>query len=76
MEKLVDYLVKHIVDEPDQVQVQTVQSGTSVTYEVTVADGDVGKVIGRRGRVAEALRILVKAAPATEGMRHNVEIVS
>jgi len=76
MEKLVDYLVKHIVDEPDQVQVQTVQSGTSVTYEVTVAENDIGKVIGRRGRVAEALRILVKSAPATEGTRHNVEIVS
>jgi uncharacterized protein len=76
MEELVEYLAKHLVDAPDHVKVRTVESGNLVVYEVSVAQSDLGKVIGRGGRIAEALRTIVKAVPTTDSRRHTVEVVS
>lgn len=76
MQELVQYLFESIVDEPDEVSVSVVESGRTVTYEVSVADSDVGRVIGRGGRIANALRTIIKAAPSPDGRRHTIEIIS
>lgn len=62
MKNLIEILVKALVDEPESVVVEEVQEGSVLTYEVTVAPDDLGKVIGKQGRVANALRTLAKAA--------------
>lgn len=76
LQRLVEVLVKGLVEKPDQVEVKAVESPRSVTLEVRVADGDMGKVIGRQGRVARAIRTVVKAAAVKDGRRVNVEFVS
>lgn len=62
MRNLIEILVKALVDDPDSVVVREVDEGRSTTYEVTVAEDDVGKIIGKNGRVANALRTVAKAA--------------
>lgn len=62
MNNLVEILVKALVDNPDAVVVEEVDDGQTVTYEVTVAPDDLGKIIGKQGRVANALRTVAKAA--------------
>lgn len=62
MRNLIEILVKALVDDPDSVVVREVNEGRSTTYEVTVAEDDLGKVIGKNGRVANALRTVAKAA--------------
>ena len=74
--ELVEYLVKSLVDEPDEASVSVAESGYTVTYEVSVAESDLGKVIGRGGRTANAMRTIVKAAPTSDGMRHTIDILS
>ena len=62
MRNLIEILVKALVDNPDAVTIEEVQDESSVTYQVTVDADDLGKVIGKQGRVANALRTVVKAA--------------
>jgi len=62
LRNLIEILVKALVDDPDSVVVREVDEGRSTTYEVTVAEDDVGKIIGKNGRVANALRTVAKAA--------------
>jgi predicted RNA-binding protein YlqC (UPF0109 family) len=62
LKNLIEILVKALVDDPDSVVVREVNEGRSTTYEVTVAEDDLGKVIGKNGRVANALRTVAKAA--------------
>jgi predicted RNA-binding protein YlqC (UPF0109 family) len=76
MQELFEYLARELVDEPDQVQITPVRSGSRVTYEVRVARDDLGKVIGKSGRIANALRALAKAASTQGSTRATVEIVS
>lgn len=76
LQKLVEVLVKGLVEFPDQVNINAVESPRTVTLEVRVADGDMGKVIGRQGRVAKAIRTVVKAAAVKDGRRVAVEFVS
>ncbi|MFZ5827977.1 MAG: KH domain-containing protein [Bacillota bacterium] len=76
MKKLVEVLVKGLVEHPDQVNITAVESSRAVTLEVRVADGDMGKVIGRQGRVAKAIRTVVKAAAVKDGRRVTVEFLS
>ena len=61
MKQLIEYLVKALVDEPDQVDIQEVPGEEATTYEVRVAPDDLGKVIGKQGRIANALRTVAKA---------------
>ena len=70
MKNLIEILVKALVDDPDAVKVVEIDEGDSVTYEVTVAEDDLGKVIGKQGRVANALRTVAKAAAIKD--RKNV----
>ena len=72
MKSLIEILVKALVDNPDSVVVQEVDDGHSVTYEVNVDPDDLGKVIGKQGRVANALRTVAKAAAIKD--RKNVYV--
>lgn len=76
MRGLVEYMVRALVDNPEQVQVSEIESEAVVVYEVSVAEEDLGKVIGKSGRIANALRSVVKAAAVSRDTRATVEILS
>ena len=76
MEELVRYLVSLLVEEPDKIEIRTRTAGLTKVYQVYVAQGDLGKVIGRRGRTAGALRLVVEAASRKFDERATVDIVS
>jgi len=69
------YLAKSIVEDPDAVVVETEERRNSVTLRLHVGPSDMGRVIGRRGRVAQAIRSVVRAAGAREGVEATVDIV-
>lgn len=73
--ELLETLAKAIVDEPDQVRVEVVEGERAEILQLHVAPDDMGKVIGRRGRIATALRTLVKAAATREDRHVIVEIM-
>lgn len=75
MDELVRFIARSLVDDPDAVQVETKQDGDCTVIELHVAPGDMGKVIGRQGRIARAIRTVVKAASAREHGKYAVEIV-
>lgn len=76
MKELVEYLVRSLVDDPDQVVVTAVDQGHTKVYRVEVAEGDLGQVIGRQGRIANALRTILSTVRTSDGTRHTLEIVS
>jgi hypothetical protein len=75
LQALIEYLVKALVDEPEQVRVSAVPGAEAITYEVRVAPNDLGKVIGKQGRIANALRTVAKASAMKQKRRVYVEIV-
>ncbi len=75
MKELLELLARSLVDKPDQVVVEMVEKNRSVVLELKVAPEDMGKVIGKQGRIAKAIRIIVKAAASREGKKVVVEIV-
>ena len=75
MRELVEYLARSLVDEPEAVQVEEVDAGRVTVYEVTVAEDDVGKIIGRQGKVIRAIRTVVKAAATRQGARVDVDVI-
>lgn len=74
MSELLAYLARELVDEPDAVRVDTEERDDELVYVLHVGEGDVGKVIGRNGRIARALRTLVRASAVRDGRRVFVEI--
>ena len=74
MEELIQFIAESIVDNPSEVSVNRVEENNSVTVELSVADEDMGKVIGKRGRIAKAIRTVVNAAAAKEGTKVRVDI--
>src|SRR5262245_20197280 len=72
---LVEYVAKALVDKPDDVKVDEVQDGNTTVYELEVDEEDIGKVIGRQGRVVRGLRALVKAAATRKGTRVDLDVV-
>jgi len=74
-EALVKYLVTSLVDEPDAVNVVTTESEGTLSFEVTVDPADVGKIIGRQGRIIKAIRTLARAAGSTQDRNVEVEVV-
>ena len=74
MAELLEYLARQLVDEPDAVRVEEIDDGDDLVLRLHVAEGDVGKVIGRQGRIARALRTVVRAAAVREQRRVLVEI--
>ena len=72
---VLEYLAKAIVDDPDSVVVEVDESRNTVSLRLNVSPDDMGRVIGRRGRTAQAIRTVVRAAAAREGMDVHVDIV-
>ena len=75
MAELLEYLARQLVDEPDAVRVERVDEDDTVVLRLHVAEEDLGKVIGRQGRIARALRTIVRAGSAQEQRRVQLEIV-
>lgn len=75
MKDFVAFIVKHLVDKPDEVVVQETDADHTIVIELRVGKGDMGKVIGKHGQTARALRIIVAAASAKSGKRAHLEIV-
>ena len=76
MRELVELMVKSLVDSPEQARVNEVAGESVIVYEVSVADEDLGKVIGKGGRIANAMRTIVKAAASKVEKKATVEILS
>lgn len=75
MREVLEYIAKNLVDDPDAVQIEVVEGADSVTLRLTVAPDDMGKIIGRRGRTARAIRDVMRAAGTKAGVQAMVEIV-
>jgi predicted RNA-binding protein YlqC (UPF0109 family) len=75
LKSLIEILVRALVEDPESVVVEEVEEGGAITYEVTVAPDDIGKVIGKQGRVANALRTVAKAAALKEHKNVYVKIM-
>jgi predicted RNA-binding protein YlqC (UPF0109 family) len=75
VKELVEYIARALVDNPDQVQVTEVDTEKSNIIELRVAPEDMGKVIGKQGKIAQSIRTLTKATAAKEGKRVTVEIM-
>lgn len=74
MQELLEWIARRLVDEPEAVRVETEEREDAVVFHLYVAPEDVGKVIGRQGRLARALRSLVRAAGARADRRYLLEI--
>ena len=75
MRELVEVIAKALVDNPDEVVVTEKSAGKNITIELHVGAGDMGKVIGKQGRIAKAIRSVVKAASTKDNKRVDVEII-
>jgi predicted RNA-binding protein YlqC (UPF0109 family) len=75
MKELVEFIAKAIVNAPDQVEVTEETTEQGITLKLKVADDDKGRVIGKQGRIAEAMRTLIRVKAAKTGTRATLEIV-
>ena len=75
MKELVEVIAKSLVDYPDEVQVTETENDKAVVLELKVAQSDMGKVIGKQGRIAKAIRAVIKAASSSEDKKVVVEIL-
>jgi len=75
MKELVEVLAKALVDHPEEVRVKEISGERSVVYELSVAPDDMGKIIGKQGRIAKAIRTVVSAAAVKENKRVMIEII-
>jgi predicted RNA-binding protein YlqC (UPF0109 family) len=76
MKEFIEYVVKHLVDHPESVFIELEEKENKHVFKLKVADGEIGKVIGRRGQTATAIRVLLKAVAAKEGKRAVLDIIS
>lgn len=75
MRELIELIAKSLVDQPELVEVRQIDDDRSVTIELKVAPDDMGKVIGKQGKIAKAIRTVAKAAATKAGKKVNVEII-
>jgi uncharacterized protein len=75
MTELLEFLVKSLVEDPEAVEIEEVEEDGDLVYEISVADGDLGRVIGKGGRVANAIRTIAKAAAVRIDRRVIVDIL-
>ena len=76
MKELVEYIVRSLVDDPEGVSISETQGESLTILEIKVSEGDIGKVIGKEGRIANAIRTVTKAAAAKQKKRVTVEILT
>ena len=74
MKELVEYIAKALVDDPSQVYVEEIVRGRQIIYKLRVAPDDMGRVIGKGGRIANAMRTLLRVAAVRQGKRAILEI--
>jgi predicted RNA-binding protein YlqC (UPF0109 family) len=75
LKELIEYIVKALVDNPEKVEVKEIAGEKSIIYELKVGEGDLGKVIGKEGRTAKAVRTIITAAAMKQGKRTVLEIL-
>ena len=75
VKELITYVAQSLVDNPEAVSIAEVEGEHTSVLELRVAKEDLGKVIGKQGRIAKAMRIVLKAAASTEGKKANLDIV-
>ncbi len=75
MKELIEFIVKALVDDPDSIEVTEVVGDKIIIYELRTAKTDIGKVIGKRGRTAGAIRTILNAVSARQGKRAVLEII-
>lgn len=75
MKQLIEYIAQALVDHPDQVEVKEIAGEKTLIYELRVGQGDLGKVIGKEGRTAKAIRAIITAAAMKIGKRAQLEIL-
>ena len=76
MKDLLLYVAQNLVDEPDKVVVTETETESEINFTLNVASGDMGKVIGRQGKIAREIRILMRSAAQKRGKRVNVDITN
>jgi len=74
VKELIEYIARSLVDDPMQVQVMQARQGSNVSLRLHVAKEDMGRVIGKSGRVANAMRVLLRVAAAQEGKRATLDV--
>lgn len=74
MRSLIEYLARSLVDHPEEVRVREIRKGSAVNIALHVAKDDMGRVIGKNGRVANAIRILLRVAAARQGLRATLDV--
>jgi uncharacterized protein len=75
MKEFLEFVVKHLVDHPESVSLEIEEKENKYIFKLKVAEGEIGKVIGRRGQTATSLRVLLKAVAAKEGKRAVLDII-
>lgn len=75
MKDLLEFVAKSLVENPDAVSVTEVETEETVTLELRVGEGDMGKVIGRQGRIAKAIRTIVRSASGRTNKKYMVDII-
>lgn len=75
MKEMLEIIIKNLVANPDQVTINESQKENAITFSVKVADSDMGKVIGKQGRIAKAIRTVAKAIATKENKKVNIEFV-
>lgn len=75
MKELLTYIARSLVDNPDEVSVTERDADGETVFEVRVADGDMGKIIGRQGRIVKEIRVLMRAVAQRQGKKVSVEIM-
>jgi len=75
MKALVEVMARALVDQPDQIVIKETETEYDISYELSVAPEDMGKIIGRQGKIAKAMRTVLKAAAGKEQKRVNLDII-
>ena len=75
MKEILELIITNLVDDKDSVSIEEIEEAKSVTYKVKVSKEDMGKVIGKQGRVARSIRTVMKSVSAKEGKKANIEFV-
>ena len=75
MKEFLAYIVKNLVDKPEEVHLKEVQGTNTIIYELTVAKGDIGKIIGKEGRTIKAIRTLLVSVASRDNVKFSLEIM-
>lgn len=75
MRELIEYIASSLVDDPSQIEIRQFRRGSQVTFKLRVAKSDMGRIIGKDGRVANAIRVLLRVSSAQEGQRATLDVI-